>query len=119
MAYQYRGTRTLATEQEPEEPLTVERAPFDPAKCGTYKGYKQHQNHKVPPCQACKTAAANYKHELAARHKAGQVVRQFRSDKCGTLAGYSRHKRHDTPVCAECQTARAEYRSDYYARQAA
>ena len=118
MSYRYRGTKTLAMEQEQEEPLKAERV-FDPAKCGTYKGYKQHQNHKIPQCQPCKDAAAAYKHELAARHKAGLVVREFRSDKCGTLAGYSRHKRHDTPVCEPCREARAEHRANYYAKAAA
>lgn len=118
MAYQYRGTKTLATEQAPEEPLTVERT-FDTAKCGTNAGYKQHQNFGNKPCQPCKDATAAYHREHRARRKAGLVVRKFEADKCGTLAGYSRHKRHDTPVCAKCQEARAEYRTEYYARAAA
>nr|MDT0658073.1 hypothetical protein [Micromonospora sp. DSM 115978] len=28
------------------------------AKCGTYAGYKRHQNHREPACQPCKDAVA-------------------------------------------------------------
>jgi hypothetical protein len=33
---------------------------FDPSKCGTRKGYRQHQNHGVEQCSDCKAAHARY-----------------------------------------------------------
>lgn len=118
MAYKYRGDRTLdaAVVEEPARPV---RAPFDPAKCGTYAGYRQHHNHDAAPCRPCKDAAAAYQRELKVRRAAGLVVRKFESDKCGTLAGYSRHVRLNVPLCDECKQARAEYRAGYYERTAA
>ncbi|QDG61218.1 hypothetical protein [Pseudarthrobacter sp. NIBRBAC000502771] len=119
MGYVYRGTIRDADEPVDEVSVTG-RAPFDPTKCGTNAGYKQHQNHGImPPCQPCRDGADEYRRELKARHGAGLVVREFQDDKCGTIAGYSRHIRHGVPVCDPCQAARAEYRAAYYASNAA
>lgn len=118
MAYVYKGTKpaALVVEDEPQpEPTTPEH---DPAKCGTYAGWSQHNRTGVPRCQPCKDAATAYKRELLERHKQGPI-RQFSADKCGTLAGYSRHKRHHIPVCDDCKEARAEYRANYYLGAAA
>lgn len=119
MGYVYRGTIRDVDEPITEPFATPARAPFDPVKCGTYAGYKQHQNHKNTPCRACKDAASAYQRDLKRRREAGLVVREFRDDKCGTLAGYSRHFRLGVPVCDPCLVARAEYRAAYYAMNAA
>lgn len=120
MGYTYRGTVRDVVEEAPQRPVSPwKHKPFDQSKCGTYAGYKQHQNCGVAPCQPCKDAAAAYQRELKARHAAGLVKRVFRDDKCGTLAGYSRHKRHNHPVCDDCASARAEYRAAYYEKERA
>lgn len=54
MAYVFRGTPDPAPRNRPR-PLA-----FDPTKCGSYKGYKQHQNHGVPVCTACREAHNEY-----------------------------------------------------------
>lgn len=119
MAYVYRGTTRDIEEETTTKPRPRQRAPFDPTKCGTYAGYKQHDNTGTPHCRPCKDAANKYVRELRARHKISPIIRGFQPDKCGTLAGYSRHKRHDVPVCDPCKQARAEHRRDYYERAAA
>ena len=119
MGYVYRGT--IRDLDEPVDHVAKpRRAPFDPGKCGTNAGYKQHQNHGImPPCQPCRDAVAEYHRDLKARHDAGLVMRGFRDDKCGTLAGHARHVRHGVPVCDPCEAARAAYRASYYKRTAA
>jgi len=52
MAYAYRG---------PEKHVPpVKRLTFDPTKCGTRKGYRQHQNHGIHMCTACRAANTEY-----------------------------------------------------------
>ena len=122
MGYTYRGNIRDVDDALDVQPVPLspwEHKPFDPAKCGTYAGYKQHQNCGVAACRQCKDALAAYHRDLRARHKAGQVVRVFKADKCGTLAGYSRHVRHGVPLCDACRQARSEYRAAYYERVAA
>lgn len=52
MTYRYNGAETWSG---PRQTIT-----FDPSKCGTRKGYRQHQNHGIPACQACKGAHNTY-----------------------------------------------------------
>jgi len=52
MAYVFRGT--------PDAKPIRSRLVFDPSKCGTRMGYKQHQNHGVPQCDPCKAANNEY-----------------------------------------------------------
>ena len=67
MAYRYRGTRTLDTEpDQPDEPF-IGGHPFDPAKCGTNAGYRQHQKFGEPACRPCKDGTAAYHREQRAR----------------------------------------------------
>jgi hypothetical protein len=54
MAYVFRGAPDPAPRNKPR-PLV-----FDPAKCGTRKGYRQHQNHGIPFCTACRAANSEY-----------------------------------------------------------
>ncbi|MFP5367479.1 MAG: hypothetical protein ACLGIS_11625 [Actinomycetes bacterium] len=54
MAYVFKGEPEPAPRNKPK-PLI-----FDPSKCGTRKGYKQHQNHGVPTCTACRSAHNEY-----------------------------------------------------------
>jgi len=117
MGYQYRGNiRDVEDDPTPTQP---NRAEFDPAKCGTYAGYKQHQNHGVYPCQSCKDATAAYQRELKVRREAGLVVRGFKDDKCGTRAGYNRHIRYQVPLCDGCREARRAWRAQYYIEKSA
>jgi len=52
MKYQYAGGEAWAG---PRQKFT-----FDPGKCGTRKGYRQHQNHGVPLCERCRHAHNTY-----------------------------------------------------------
>lgn len=52
MAYVFRGAN------KDERP--IKQLIFDHTKCGTRKGYKQHQNHGVPACEPCKAAHNEY-----------------------------------------------------------
>ena len=116
MAYTYRGTvRDQNTEPETKAP----GAEFDPSKCGTLAGHKQHRKFDTTVCQPCRDAFNAYYRDLRVRRKAGLLERTFRDDKCGTLAGYSRHIRHEVPVCDDCREARRTYRADYWYKSAA
>lgn len=114
MAYVYRGTvRDLETPFPEDAP-----AAFDPSKCGTYAGVKQHRKHGTERCRPCKNAENAYHREYRAKRRGGPVpVREFRDDRCGTLAGYSRHARHNVPICDPCRAARRAYREEYNHRQ--
>jgi hypothetical protein len=120
--YVYRGTlRDVKTAAAPTRtPSTPGPKPkprvFDPAKCGTYKGYKQHQDGDTEKCQPCKDANAAYSRAYGARPP-GPVHRGFRPDKCGTRAGYFRHLRHGVPVCGPCAAAHAGYMAAHRAKQ--
>jgi hypothetical protein len=52
MAYVFRGTNKYVP---PVKPLT-----FDESKCGTRAGYRQHQNHGIYICTACRKANTEY-----------------------------------------------------------
>jgi hypothetical protein len=116
MGYVYKGT---IRDTPAPAPKKTGRAPYDPDKCGTYAGYKQHQSHETKPCRPCKDAAAKYRRELTARHKLGRTERGFQPDKCGTLTGFTRHARHGVPACEPCKQAKKQYRRDYYYERAA
>ena len=65
MAYVFRGKPDPKPRNAPR-PLV-----FDPSKCGTRKGYKQHQNHGVPQCDECKAAHNEY---MKAYYKAARAA---------------------------------------------
>ena len=113
--YVYRGTTSDIEDEQPEP----EKAPavFDPSKCGTLPGYKQHHKFTIAPCQPCKDAAAKYHREYRVRAKNGETVARFSPDSCGTLTGYHRHMRHNVTVCVPCRAARNEYKREYYQQQ--
>jgi hypothetical protein len=126
MAYAYRGT--VRDIEEPE--LTATEAPpanhadapvFDPDKCGTPTGYKQHRHFNEAACDPCKAALAAYSRAYRARVRAGQVVvlKEFSPEKCGTYAGYAAHKRHNVPPCAACLVAHADYMHAYRTKRKA
>lgn len=128
MAYQYRGTRHDLTAPLQQIPAGLPKKrgmkprPFDPSRCGTRAGYKQHQRRDVEMCQPCQDAHNAYMAAYMAEYNARKGgPRQL--EPCGTYAGYRRHERaHETP-CYPCTTAqqqhRAEYMRDYRARKAA
>jgi len=63
LAYKYRGNVhdvKPVTEHTPERRDGRLRGPFDPSLCGTRRGYRQHQNHGVEICDACRKANTDY-----------------------------------------------------------
>jgi len=60
MTYKYSGTETWTG---PRQALA-----FDHTKCGTRKGYRQHQNHGTPTCQPCRDANTAYMNARNATH---------------------------------------------------
>lgn len=114
MAYIYRGANR---DMEPE-PEQLPPGVFNPAKCGTLAGYRQHQKHGTPTCDYCKAAQADYSRDYKQKVKNGhQPHRGFRDDACGTDAGYSRHKRHNVTPCDPCNEAHRTYISNYRKRR--
>jgi len=63
MGYTYRGAQPAPTRAT----STAGDLIFNPAKCGTYAGYKQHQNHGVPTCADCRKANSNHVNEFHKR----------------------------------------------------
>jgi hypothetical protein len=61
MGYVYRGAAPR---------LIAKGLTFDPKKCGTYAGYKQHQNHGTEKCSPCKRANSEHVKAFYARKKA-------------------------------------------------
>lgn len=124
MGYKYRGT---IHDLEPVEPAPAPKAKpkkprtglFDPAKCGTHAGYKQHARHNTVACGPCKAANSAYGREYAARRKLGPIVKGFNPSRCGTYAGYARHRRSDVPACMPCRVAHADYINGYRAARKA
>lgn len=119
MGYQYRGKI-----HDLDEPATAPVAPgeFDPAKCGTYAGYKQHQKRGVPSCDACRAACAEYRRNwYHAKKKPVQERAEgvYDPEFCGTRNGYERHRRRNTIPCAPCRAGHNDYARDYKARRAA
>jgi DNA (cytosine-5)-methyltransferase 1 len=92
-------------------------ASFDPSKCGTMSGYKQHRKFGIAPCQPCKDAAAAYHRDYLVRARNGETVAKFLPDRCGSMTGYRRHMRHGVPVCVACRAVRNEWKRGYYAQQ--
>ena len=119
MAYTYRGT-IRDIEEEPQ-PVFRTVGEFDPAKCGTYAGYRAHQKYKVPACRECKDAQAAYSRDYIERcgGRPRLAPREFQPGACGTYAGYARHLRSPVPPCPECHKAWLEYRREWHARKKA
>jgi hypothetical protein len=109
--YTYRGT---IREVEPDPPprTTV----FDPALCGTPRGYKQHHTHGTPACRPCKDKHAERLRKYRATSRTPKPAR-FDPSACGTYKGYARHVYHDQEPCEPCRTARGEYMSNYKAQR--
>lgn len=80
---------------------------FDPAKCGTMPGYKQHLRYNTDPCGPCR--AANAEHSAAYRARKPKTVRVLKP--CGTHAAYNRHLKNGEAPCEECTVAHAAYQS--------
>ena len=59
MTYAYHGTETWTG---PRQTIT-----FDPDKCGTRKGYRQHQNQGIPVCDRCRHAHNTYMNQYNQR----------------------------------------------------
>lgn len=126
MAYRWNGAPELA-DVEPVLTLveTPKRGPkpktpvFNPSRCGTLSGYKQHRQHGQDACAPCKAAMAAYGREYAARVKLSGVRRGFNPDKCGTRAGYRRHERSDVPTCGPCRAANTDRSNAYRAARKA
>lgn len=127
MAYKWNGAPDLAVVVEPVAPTadTPKDAPakvpavFDPSRCGTAPGYKQHRKFGTPPCDRCLAGNAAYSREYAARRKLRQIRRGFNPDRCGDRAGYFHHRRHGVPLCDPCAAANAAYMTDYRAARKA
>jgi len=49
--------------------IPIQRATFDPSKCGTYSGYMAHLRYNVTPCVPCKAAHNKYMADYRARRK--------------------------------------------------
>jgi hypothetical protein len=117
VAYQYRGTTTV--EEEPE----IIHAPgkFNPQKCGTMAGYRQHQKLGIGQCQPCKDACASYARDYYhRRRKTGYTpFVGFDPSACGTYAGWARHRRSDVPPCDACKVAHSDYMFEYRANRKA
>jgi hypothetical protein len=136
MAY-VRGARrsslvTKLTVSEPQATLAAAPAAprpkvtrvFDPSKCGTYAGYRQHDRYNVPTCDPCKDAMAAYsrdyydriggrpKPEVPSTVKRGPGKNPKHGSGCGTYNGYGAHHRAGTPVCDPCKEARRAYRKE-------
>lgn len=80
MAYKYRGNvhdaptiNAIPARCEPKR-RGVKPKPFDPAMCGTRKGYKQHLRRDVPICDACQVASNAYMAEYMAEYNARKKV---------------------------------------------
>lgn len=109
-------------ETEPEATRAKITKSFDPSKCGTYAGYKQHGRYNVPACDPCKDAQAAYSREyydqiggrlkpdVPSTQKRGLGKNPKHGSGCGTYNGYSAHIRKGTPVCEPCRDARRAYK---------
>lgn len=125
MGYTYRGTQQ-DLEAAPDRKRTPgpNPAPFDPAKCGERRGYKQHYRHGQEPCDACRAAnsaylAARRAAELAAHPREPRTFGVYDPATCGTNTGYHRHVRAKTPACAQCLAAHATHQAAYEAERRA
>ena len=117
MAYQYRGTvREVEDDYQPQRQRV---GAFDPAKCGTYAGYRAHQTYRVPACQDCKDAQASYTRDYIERRGGWpqHTDLEFKPGACGTYAGYMRHKRSGGKPCTKCREAYTGYMREYRAQR--
>jgi hypothetical protein len=127
VAYKWNGAPELAAAVEPvvelpqSVPAPLKAAPvFDPSRCGTPAGYKQHRKHGTPQCDGCLAGNAAYSREYRDRRKRGPVlVKGFKPDKCGSYAGYARHLAAGLPPCTPCAVAHADYMHAYRAARKA
>ena len=62
MTYNYAGAETWTG---PRQQLI-----FNPDKCGTRKGYRQHQNHGTPTCDRCRHAHNTYMNQYNNQRRA-------------------------------------------------
>lgn len=109
MAYVYKGT------VRDVEPAPVRNAStpgpkpvFDPAKCGTMPGYKQHLRHNTDPCDPCR--AANAEHSATYRARKPKTVRVLKP--CGTHAAYNRHLKNGEAPCDACTEGHRIYQAN-------
>jgi hypothetical protein len=122
MAYQYRGTNRDTLETEPARRPAAPKGTFNPERCGTYSGYRQHQQSRTRACQPCKDAQSAYTRDYyekrGGRPKVAIPSTRKRSvgknpkngSGCGTYNGHAAHKRAGTPACAPCLDALREYK---------
>lgn len=124
MAYTYRGTNRDTLDPTPARRPAVGKGEFNPDRCGTYSGYRQHQTHKSPACQPCKDAMAAYSREYYERiggrpkvavksdRKRGPGKNPRNGSGCGTYNGHAAHKRAGTPACEPCKEALRAYKRE-------
>lgn len=73
MGYQYRGKIRDVSEPAPIRPTSTpgpKPRGFDPRKCGTRAGYKQHERHGQKPCAPCTAANTAYTSDYRAARRA-------------------------------------------------
>jgi hypothetical protein len=95
---------------------------FDPSKCGTHAGYKQHRRYGTDVCDACRAANSAYHRAWRAANPKEPVIRpdgRFSPGHCGTPQGYQRHLRAGTPTCVPCRAAHTERHRGYRTAKAA
>ena len=117
MAYRYGGNVHDINTPIPSPPRPQKLDGFDPSACGTYAGYRRHQDHSVPACQDCKDAMAAYSRGRY-QPKRPPEKRGFNPDACGTWAGWGRHKYYGVEPCEPCREASREYQRLWRARKA-
>jgi hypothetical protein len=128
MAYVYKGTQRDLEPVEPYIPRKGKPGPkpkplvFDPSKCGSQKGYKQHRRHGQEACDPCKAGNAAYHREWTkARQvpKAERPVGVYDPEFCGSHKGYNRHQRRNTTPCTPCRAGHNEHMREYKASRKA
>jgi|GEM_PF-2233876 len=130
MSYVYRGTQRDVTPESaapaPRPASTPGPKPkprvFDPSKCGTHAGYRQHRRYGIEACDRCLAANAAYHREWTkARRvpKAARPVGVYDPEFCGTHKGYNRHQRHNTTPCTPCRAGHNEHMREYKASRKA
>lgn len=127
--YVYRGTQPDLEPVVPHIPRKGKPGPkpkplvFDPSKCGSHKGYKQHQRHGVEICDGCRKANADYHRDWRAaqppRAPKERAAGVFDPACCGTPQGYDRHVRNNTRTCLPCRAAHTERHRTYRATRKA
>jgi len=115
MSYKYKGANFEVIDEPLDTPVPAGQ--FDPYKCGTYAGYRQHQHLGMEACRPCKDAKAKKSAAYYEKVKAGRPVaaRSLDDSACGTRTGYFRHRRVGGPTCDACREAQANYMINYRA----